>query len=155
MKKILLTMVALMTITVAMAQNNKGNQPPKQMTAEEMTTQMSSKLGLSEAQALKVKALNKEYSSVFQGPGKGGKCPPKGNCSTSKKPSCGNGERPQMTDAQKTQMKQNMAKRQEYETKLKSILTESQYKTYQNMQPQRGGKGCKGGKDKSCKNKGE
>ena len=39
-----------------------------------------------------------------------------------------------------------MEKRQEYNTKLKAILSESQYKTYQQMQPQRGGKGGKGPK---------
>lgn len=41
-----------------------------------------------------------------------------------------------MTDAQKKQMKQHQAKRQEYDKKLKQILTSEQYKSYEQMRPQ-------------------
>jgi hypothetical protein len=142
MKKILLTMVALMAMTCAMAQNNESKKAPKQMTAAEMTTQMTSKLGLSDEQAAKVKLLNEEYADVLKGPGMGGHRPQM----KSENGSSDSNSRPQMTDEQIAQMKQQMEKRQEYNTKLKAILSESQYKTYQQMQPQRGGKGGKGPK---------
>lgn len=136
MKKIVLMMVALMTLTAAQAKMQTKSTPQKKMSHSEMTTQMTSKLKLSDAQKSKVAALNKEYESVLQGPGmcdqKDGK--PQG------KPSDKKGSRPETTDAQKTQMKQQQVKRQEYNLKLKKILTDDQYKSYQKMQPQPGDK---------------
>ena len=40
-------------------------------------------------------------------------------------------ERPQLTDAQKAEMKKHMEQRKAYDTKLKSILTADQYKSWQ------------------------
>ena len=118
MKKIVLMMVALMTLTMAQAKTQpKASQ--KKMTHSEMTTQMTSKLKLSDAQKKKVAALNKEYESVLQGPG---------ICN---------------------QKKQQQVKRQEYELKLKKILTDDQYKSDQKMQPQQGNKHGKDIKKKS------
>jgi len=112
MKKILMTMVALLSMTVMMAQTGNGdNKAPKKMTHEEMTTQMSSKLKLTDAQKTKVAALNKEYKTE------------------QKKPS-----------------NKDQSKRQEYEKKLKKILTADQYKAYQKMGPQ-----CNDSKDKKDK----
>lgn len=125
MKKIVLMMVALLMLTVSQAQTQKKTASQKKMTHSEMTTQMTSKLKLSNAQKTKVAALNKEYESVLQGP------------------------RPEKTEAQKTQMKQQQAKRQEYELKLKKILTDDQYKSYQKMQPQPGNKQGKNNKKSS------
>ena len=142
MKKILLTMVALMTMTCAMAQNNESKKAPKKMTTAEMTTQMTSKLGLSDEQATKVKLLNEEYADVLKGPGMGGHRPQ----IKSENDSSDNNNRPKLTDEQIAQMKQKMEKRQEYNTKLKAILSESQYKTYQQMQPRHGRKGDRGPK---------
>ncbi len=135
MKKILLTFVALLSMTMAMAQGENGDGPkaPKQMTPEEMTTQMTSKLGLNEEQKAKVSALNQEYQDVFQGPGFGNKPPKMGENGTS-----GTNERPKMTEEMKTKMKEHMARRQEYETQLKGILSDSQYQTYQKMMPRHG-----------------
>jgi hypothetical protein len=42
-------------------------------------------------------------------------------------------------------MKQRFEKRQEYEKKLKEILTDDQYKKYQEMRPGRRGFGGRGG----------
>jgi Spy/CpxP family protein refolding chaperone len=42
-------------------------------------------------------------------------------------------------------MQQRMEKRQEYEKKLKEILTDDQFKTYQEQQQQRRGRGGFGG----------
>lgn len=133
MKKIILMMVALMSLTVAMAQT-KDKKEPKKMTHSEMTAQMTSKLKLSDAQKTKVAALNKEYESVLQGPGMGDKQNDKTQAKSSEK----KGSRPELTEAQKTKMKQQQAKRQEYDLKLKKILSDDQYKSYQKMQPQPG-----------------
>lgn len=84
MKKIVLMMVALMTLTLAQAKTQKKPTNQKKITHTEMTTQMTTKLKLSNAQKAKVAALNKEY-----------------------------------------------------ELQLKKILTDDQYKDYQNMLPQK------------------
>jgi hypothetical protein len=120
MKKIVLMMVALMTLTMAQAKI-QPNASQKKMTHSEMTTQMTSKLKLSDTQKKKVAALNKEYESVLQGPG--------------------------MCDQKNG--KQQQVKRQEYELKLKKILTDDQYKSYQKMQPKQGNKQGKDIKKKS------
>ena len=99
MKKIVLMMVALMMLTMAQAKT-KPNSSQKKMTHSEMTTQMTSKLKLNDAQKKKVAALNKEYESVLQGPGM---CDQKNGKQQTKKTD--NKEKnccPEMTDAQKT-----------------------------------------------------
>lgn len=134
MKKILLTFVAILSMTTAMAQgdNGDGHKMHKQMTSEEMTSRMASKLGLNEEQTTEVSALNKEYQDLFQRPM--GNKPPKMDTDSSS----GTNERPKMTDEMKAKMKEHMARRQEYESKLKSILSDSQYQTYQEMMPKHG-----------------
>ena len=67
MKKILLVMMALLTMTTAMAQPS-DRKAPKKMTHQEMTTQMTSKLKLNDAQKAKVAALNKEYQDILMPP---------------------------------------------------------------------------------------
>ncbi len=146
MKKILFTLVALLSMTTVMAQDKNGApQPPKKMTHQEMTTQMTSQLKLNADQKTKVAALNKEYQDVLNGPGPGGpggsgmgkgNPPKKGNNADN---SNGRPEPPKMTDAQKKQMQQHQAKRQEYEKKLQGILSADQYKSYQKMRPQHKG----------------
>ena len=97
---------------------------------------MAEKLGLSSDQKTKVEALNKEYAELFTRPQM--RRATQGGSST--------GERPELTDEQKAQMKANMearrTKREEYNTKLKSILTDTQYQNYQSqMQSRRGHRG--------------
>jgi len=132
-------MMVAACMTTAMAQNQQCNQqPPKQMTADERTEQMVSKLGLNDTQAAQVKELNNNYQDIFKGPNGGGRPPRMDGNNQNSKPSAP----PQMTDEQKARMEQMKTKRTEYETKLKAILSDEQYSTYQKMQPQRGnGKG--------------
>lgn len=136
MKKIVLTMVALLSMTAAVAQET-STQPerkaPKQPTPAEMTDRMASKLNLTDEQKAKVLALNTEYQDVLKGPGMRGGQP---------RPPKGDAKRPEPTDEQKAEMKAQMQKREEYDKKLKDILTDDQYKAYQKMQPRHhGGRG--------------
>ena len=127
MKKILLVRMALLTRTTAMAQPS-DRKAPKKMTHQEMTTQMTSKLKLNDAQKAKVAALNKEYQDILMPPE-----PPKNaDGSRPEPPKNGDKAMPKKPDSK------HMAKRQEYEKKLKQILTDEQYKNYQKMQPPHG-----------------
>jgi hypothetical protein len=157
MKKIVMTMVALLTMTAAVAQDNNSENRQrrefKKPTPEEMTTRMTESLKLDDKQQKKVLELNKEYENVLGGPrmgrgfGRGQRGPrPDGqtgasqNNNNQQRP-----ERPQMTEEQRAKMQQMMEKRQEYDKKLKEILTDDQYKTYQKQNQRRGGRGGRGG----------
>ena len=140
----MLTMIAAMTMSLAMAQNpsdGKPNRHPEPMTVEQITTQMQSKLGLNDEQYAKVKALNEKYADILKRPAMRGMRPNGfGNMD--------NGERPQMTEEMKNMMEEHRTKRLAYENELKSILSTSQYTTYQNMMPKRGHRGPEGENDK-------
>ena len=144
MKKIMLTIIAAMTISLAMAQNSsdgKPNKHPEPMTVEQITTQMQTKLGLNDEQYAKVKALNEKYADILKRPAMRGMRPNGfGNMD--------NGERPQMTEEMKNMMEEHRTKRLAYEKELKGILSTSQYTTYQNMMPKRGHRGPEGENDK-------
>ena len=144
MKKIMLTMIAAMTMSLAMAQNPSDGRPknrPEPMTLEQITTQMQRKLGLNDEQYAKVKALNEKYADILKRPAMRGMRPNGfGNMD--------NGERPQMTEEMKNMMEEHRTKRLAYENELKSILSTSQYTTYQNMMPKRGHRGPEGENDK-------
>lgn len=150
-----MTMVALLTMTAAVAQNNENGQRPKfkKPTPEEMTNRMADQLKLDDKQKSKVLDLNKEYESVLMGPGMGrgfgrgmGRGPrPDGQTGASQNNDQQRPQRPQMTEEQRAQMQQMMEKRQEYDKKLKEILTDDQYKTYQKQHQRRGGRGGFGG----------
>lgn len=146
MKKMILTMVALLSMTVMQAQNNekceckKEQKAPKQMTPEQMTERMTKTLSLTDEQKTKVLALNKEYKDVLaKGPRMHGQRPPKPDTdaktgATEQQHS----KRPQLTDAQKAEMKQMKTKREEYNKKLKKILNDDQYEKYEKMQKRHG-----------------
>jgi len=142
MKKIFLTMVALLSMTAMMAQNDKSDKKaPKEPTPEEMTARMAKDLNLTDDQKTKVLALNKEYKDMFKGgPRMGGPRGPKPDGKSEATDNQQRPERPQMTDAQKAEMKKHMEQRKAYDTKLKSILTADQYKSWQ-KQHKRGPKG--------------
>lgn len=144
MKKIMLTMIAAMTMSLAMAQNPSDGRPknrPEPMTLEQITTQMQSKLGLNDEQYAKVKALNEKYADILKRPAMRGMRPNGfGNMD--------NGERPQMTEEMKNMMEEHRTKRLAYENELKGILSTSQYTTYQNMMPKRGHRGPEDANDK-------
>lgn len=155
MKKILLTMVAILSMTAMMAQtnNNTERKAPKKMTHEEMTTQMASNLKLTDAQKTKVAALNKEYKDyLMQEPPQqpDGQKPANGkdNCKDSDKKA-----NQKKSGNNKQGNSQNQTKRQEYEKKLKEILTDDQYKNYQKMGPQCNEKDSKNKKTKSKQKK--
>lgn len=135
MKKIVLMMVALLSMTAVQAQESEKKQQrgPKQMTPAEMTERMTSELKLTDEQKTKVLALNKEYEKVIGDPGMRGPRPqkPDGESGATAQNDQKRPERPQLTDAQKEEMKQRMEQRKEYEQKLKGILTDDQYKQYQ------------------------
>lgn len=142
MKKIFLTMVALLSMTAMMAQNDKSDKKaPKEPTPEEMTARMAKDLNLTDDQKTKVLALNKEYKDMFKGgPRMGGPRGPKPDGKSGATDNQQRPERPQMTDAQKAEMKKHMEQRKAYDQKLKSILTADQYKSWQ-KQHKRGPKG--------------
>ena len=140
----MLTIIAAMTMSLAMAQNpsdGKPNRHPEPMTVEQITTQMQTKLGLNDEQYAKVKALNEKYADILKRPAMRGMRPNGfGNMD--------NGERPQMTEEMKNMMEEHRTKRLAYENELKSILSTTQYTTYQNMMPKRGHRGPEGKNDK-------
>lgn len=116
-----MTMVVAMAMTVAFAQNNDNRgerRSPRQMDATEMTNRMSERLGLNDSQKTKVLELNKELVKTREAEMKNRK------------------------DAKNDRQKQfeAMRKNQEkYESELKKILTEDQYKQYQQMRPRQQG----------------
>lgn len=141
MKKIVLTMIAILSMTVAMAQNDEkrdGNRGPRQFTPEQMVENLAGRLNLNDDQKAKLLELNKEYKDVLGGPRWGGR---NGGNRPQRNENAGEGQRPQrpqLTEEQRAQWQERMKKRQEYEEKLKGIFTEEQYKQYQEMRPQRG-----------------
>ena len=174
MKKIALTMLALLTMTVAVAQDkekcqdkqkceckccaeksaccSKEGKAPKEMTPETMTDCMAKCLSLTDAQKTKVLALNKEYKDVLaKGPRMGGPRHHKpqqvdGETGATQQQRLERPEKPQLTDEQKAQMKANMEKRGEYDKKLKEILTDEQYQKYEKMHKPHGRHGHHGPK---------
>jgi Spy/CpxP family protein refolding chaperone len=137
MKKMILTLVALLSMTAVMAQNdNKERKAPKEVTPEEVTNRMAQELDLTADQKAKVLKLNTEYKDVLRGPGMGpghhGGPRPDGQTGATEKQQ--RPERPQLTDAQKEEMKKNfekqMEKRKEYDKKMQEVLTVAQYKKY-------------------------
>ena len=164
MKKMTLTMVALLSMTAMQAQDNNNvqtqeqtaktlilpeGQRPKIMdlngTPELRTERMSKELSLTDEQKTKVLELNKVYQDVLaQEPRQGNMRPRR-----QQQPDAETGateqqkrERPQLTDEQKAEMKQKMEKRKAYNDQLKKILSAEQYEKYQKSQvrhaPRRG-----------------
>ncbi len=154
MKKMILTLVALLSMTAMNAQTTQ-EKGPKKMSHEEMTTQMTTQLKLDDAQKTKVAALNKEYQDYLMPQ------PPQKPSGDKQAKGTTNGQQPKGKPAKKGDSQQagqqkpgnmqggnsqNQAKRQEYEQKLKEILTDDQYKSYQQMGPKQMGKKSKGTK---------
>ena len=80
MKKTLLTMAAMLCMTLGMAQNpgapagqpGEGGQRPQRLTVAEVNTKMQEELKLDAAQLKEVEKLNKKYSSLYEGMSMGG-----------------------------------------------------------------------------------
>jgi hypothetical protein len=164
MKKIVMTMIAALTMTAAMAQqsDNQQRRAPRKMDAQQMTERMAKELGLDDSQKAKVLELNKEYQDVLGGPGMGRG--PRGHHhgprpdslrqqktdgqtgaseQTAQRP-----KRPELSEEQKAEMKLRQAKREEYDQKLNAILTAEQQKKMKQMRKGRhGGRGPKAQQD--------
>lgn len=170
-KTLLISATALMLSVCAFAQGN-GQRPPREKPDEATmvkmrTEHMVKQLELDETQAAKLLELNQKYPQMMMGgpgghggpggPGMGR--PPRGqsqdgNVSGDKdkdskkaKQARKNNqeERPQLTEEQKKEMD---AAREAYEAGLKEILTEEQFKTWQeqgNRHPQGGRPGGRRG----------
>ena len=81
MKKTLLTLAAMLCMTLGMAQNPDGpqggqggpqGQRPQRLTVDQVNTKMQEELKLDEAQMKEVAKLNKKYSSLYEGMAMGG-----------------------------------------------------------------------------------
>lgn len=161
MKKMTLTMVALLSMTAMQAQDNNSTQTTKQAEAKTLilpegqrpkvmdlngtpelrTERMRKELSLTDEQTTKILALNKEYQDVLaQDSRKGGNMRPqkqqKADGETAATPQ--QKQRPQLTDEQKAEMKAKMEKRKAYNSQLKNILTAAQYEKYQKAQMRKG-----------------
>ena len=166
MKKFVLIAAALTLSLASFAQENgtdrgqRGGRPerPDEATMIKMRTErMVEELGLDEAQGTKLLELNQKYPHAMMGPGgpggpgmgrpqRDGQRPEaKGDTPKNqkdkkvKKDKKDKNEKPQMTENQMEQMK---ADREAYEAGLKEILTEEQFKTWQEKgnRPPRGGR---------------
>jgi hypothetical protein len=150
MKKMILAIVAMMSITAAMAQGNNrpqrnGNQ---QFDRTEMIKQRTDnavqKYGLNTDQAAKLLELNTKYADTMgpgmgmggrRGGGQGGGMRPRPNFGGGNGQGAQQGQRPEMTEEMRAQMEKARKDREEaqkkYEEELKTIMTPDQYKAYQ------------------------
>jgi hypothetical protein len=165
MKKMILAIVAMITVTAAQAQgdNQQNNGQRRQFDQTEMvkrrTDDAVKKYGLSEEQAAKLLTLNNKFAGKMGGPGmrgqRGGARP---------RPNFGSdgGQRPEMTEEMRQQMQKMRQEREEaqkqYDAELQTILTPDQYKAYQADQEQmrrnfgRRGGGQRGGRGSRANN---
>ena len=139
MKKIVLTMVALLSMTAAMAQDNSGERKaPKQPSVEEMTNRMAERLNLTDDQKTKVLELNKEYQNLLKDFRRPRGPRPDGQTGATPRDGSQKGKRPELTDEQKARMKDFQVKREEYDEKMKQILNDDQYQNWKKMQGHHG-----------------
>ena len=137
MKRIFMFLVAALmacTTTFAQSQNENGQARKavdKTQLVKMRTEAMVKQLGLNEAQAEKLLALNTEYADKL--PGMRGNRGQRGNRGHG-------GERPSSEEMQK-KMPESKAAMVAYNTKLKTILTEEQMAKYTEMQKSRAQRG--------------
>lgn len=140
MKKFVLTIaVALLLGMSANAQDDNNRQERQRFDQTEMikkrTEQTAKQYDLDETQTAKLLELNTKYSqTMFRGMGqRGGQGMRQGQ--RSQRQGQMGGQRRQMTDEQRAEFqkrREEMQKQMEaYNTELKSIMTEEQYKKYQ------------------------
>ena len=166
MKKAIFTMAAvIMMSSAAMAQDeqkkdNKRQMPDKTEMTQRRTDMMVQRYGLDDKQKAKLLKLNTEYADKIGGPGMGmrrggdGMRPGMGGgMRPGQRPNMGGGDnnrggqRPEMTEEQRTEMRKQMEEmrknREAYGAELKKIMTEEQYKKYQEDEQSRfrGGRG--------------
>ncbi|MBQ6193494.1 MAG: DUF4890 domain-containing protein [Prevotella sp.] len=132
MKKMVLTFVALMTLTCVSAQT-EGNRRDRDNVRPDRTEWMVKELGLDAAQTEKVKALNDKYPELQRRgrgfrPGMQPGMQPQGGGGQFQ-----GGQRPSREDMEKM-FAERRAKMEAYNKELKEILTEDQYKAYEKRQ---------------------
>ena len=136
MKRMILALVAIMTMTAAMAQgdNQQGRRERRQFDRTEMiknrTDDAVKKYGLNEEQAAKLLELNTKYADT-----------PRPNFGGGDGQGAQQGQRPEMTEEMKAQMEKMRKEREEatkkYEAELQTIMTEDQFKAYKADQEKR------------------
>ena len=146
MKRMILALVAIMTMTAAMAQgdNQQGRRERRQFDRAEMiknrTDDAVKKYGLNEQQAAKLLELNTKYADTMgprmggrRGGGQGG-MRPRPNFGDNNGEGAQPGQRPEMTDEMRAQMEKMRKEREEarkkYDEELQTIMTADQYKAY-------------------------
>lgn len=149
MKKIVLALVAMMTMTAAQAQqgdNQQGRRERRNFDKTEMvkrrTDDAVKKYKLNEDQAAKLLTLNTKFADKM-GPGMGMRGGRGGRGGARPAPNFGGngggngqpGQRPELTEEQKQQMEAQRKEREEtmkqYDAELQTIMTPEQYKSYQ------------------------
>ena len=147
MKKSLFVIAAALLLSIcAFAQENRrqGFERPDEATMLKMRTdRMARELGLDEAQTAKLLELNQKYPNTMMGPRMGeqgrpgmGRPPREGmndqNATEENAPKKDRKARKaEEKKAQEAQIKEMEAAMEAYENELKGILTDDQYKTYQ------------------------
>lgn len=167
MKKIFMTLIAAMTLSVAMAQpdcykQNDGRGERHAPTAEMMTSRMVEHLGLDNVQAKKLAKLNKKYEKLITaGPMKPRRhCDAKSDCKPQPDGMTGatmqNGKCPDRNDGMKREMGKRRAKYKEYDGELEKILTAEQFAKFRELRKtHRSGCDAEGKPDADCNGYGD
>ncbi len=153
MRKAILFFAMMLAVSVsAQTQENeqKRKAPSKEEMAQKMTDRMVSKYGLSDKQKTKLLELNKEYADKMPRPHRGGGPRGGGNFKKNDSKTEGNTSATQQARPSKEEMDKKMEQmkenREAYNTKLKKIMTDEQYKKYtEDQQKQRQPRGPRGG----------
>ena len=154
MKKVILALVAVMTMTAAQAQDgNRQRGERRQFDRTEMlknrTDEVAKKYGLTKEQADKLLELNTKYADKMGGRMGG----PRGRRPGARPGGFGGGQnggqRPELTEEQKQQMEAARKQREEamkqYDEELQKIMTPEQYEAYKKDQAQRRQEGARRG----------
>lgn len=140
MKKLMMTLVAaLLMSATAMAQENNGQRPQRQMDPAEMakaqTERMAEEYGLSAEQKDKLLELNTKYAGKIRMGGmrgmRGGQGGPRGGQGGMQQ-----GERPSR-EQMEARMKEMRENQEAYKGELKKILSEEQFTKYEEAEKQR------------------
>lgn len=125
-----MTLMAIVAMTTAMAQNPFGgmNFDPKEIAAKR-TEEMTEKYKLSKEQSEKVKVLNENFFTNMRPGGPRPEHPQGGN-----PPQMNGGQRPERPQGGRPGFGPDMTK---YNEELKGILTEEQYKAFEEDQAKR------------------
>lgn len=169
MRRLFTTMIALAMFTFTASAQFGGGQPPQRQTPAQVTDRMTEQLGLTDEQKGKVLELNTEYEDIVGFGGFGGGFPGGGPAGPPPQGFGGGGfggggdfgngggfggggfQPPELTEEQKAKFAEMRQKREDYNAKLKEILTEEQYAKYEKNR-QRGPGGHRPDKNKD-KNK--